>query len=117
MKIVKLSKLPIEKNVHNPKILKKVMIKKEQIPHLTNFSQGYFPPGEYATEHSHQNMYEVFFVEKGNCTIKINGKSYKLGPGSCLTAEPGDLHEVRNSDKEELILTYFGVEVPNEEKS
>ena len=112
MKMTKLNELLLEKNVHNPKITKKVMIKKGQIPNLTNFSQGYFPPGEIAYEHSHKDMYEVFFVEKGNCTIKINGKPYKLEPGSCLTAEPGDAHEVRNNSNEELILTYFGIEVP-----
>lgn len=111
MKIVKLTDLSLDNNAHNPKISKKVMIKNGQIPKLTNFSQGYFPPGEIVGEHSHKDMYEVFFVEKGTATFKINGKDYKIKSGSCLTAELGDRHEIRNDSNKDLVLTYFGVEV------
>lgn len=111
MKIVKLTELSLDNNTHNPKISKKVMIKNGQIPHLTNFSQGYFPPGETVEEHSHKDMYEIFFIEKGTATFKINGEDHKLKSGSCLTVELGDRHEIRNDNGEELVITYFGVEV------
>lgn len=111
MKISQIDKLYIEQNSHNPKITKRVMIRNGQIPNLTNFSQGVFPKGEGAEAHSHSDMYEVFFTEKGSGIIKINGKPYKITPGTCLTVEPGDTHEVINSSDEDLVLTYFGIEV------
>ena len=103
--------MPVEKNVHNPQISKRVMIKNGQIPNLTNFSQGVFPPGELAPKHSHQDMYEVFLVERGSGTIKINDQPHRVEAGTCLTAEPGDAHEVINSGNEELVVTYFGIEI------
>lgn len=109
MKISSLSTLLSEANSHNSNISKKVLITKGQIPHLTNFTQAVFPPGEVASEHSHQDMYEVFFVESGVANFKINGKIHQLKAGSCINVEPGDLHEVSNQSQQEVIITYFGV--------
>ena len=111
MKIVSLKNLPEEQNSHNPQITKKVMIKNGEVPHLTNLTQATFPPGVLANEHTHQDMYEIFFIEKGSANIKINGKSYKMEIGDCMTVEPGDAHEVSNSGESDLIITYMGVEI------
>lgn len=111
MRIIKLGDLTIEQNSHNPKITKQVMIKKGEIPHLTNLTQAIFPPQELANEHTHQDMYEVFFVEDGEGIIKINGTPHDISKGSCLTVEPGDAHEVINSGNTDLIITYMGIEI------
>jgi hypothetical protein len=63
MKLTALSHLPNEQVSHNPAIQKKVMLRSGDLPHLTNFSQARFAPGQVAAAHAHQDMCEVFFVE------------------------------------------------------
>lgn len=95
---------------HDPEILKRVMIANGEIPHLTTFSQASFAPGQRTTLHEHPDMWEVYFVTSGRGTMRINGKTYDLSPGVCITVEPGDTHEVVGGDNDTLILTYFGIE-------
>jgi quercetin dioxygenase-like cupin family protein len=111
MKITSLDDLPEEPVSHNPEIKKKVMLRLGDLPHLTNFSQSRFAPGQTAPAHAHQDMCEVFFVESGSGIIRINGKDYPLVAGSCAAVEPGEIHEVINNDTTELVLTYFGLRV------
>ena len=112
MKVSSLKNLPVEPNVHNPKITKQVLIRNGEIPCLTNLTRAKFPAGEIANAHTHQDMYEIFFIEEGDATVKINGKSIKLGPGDCITVEPGEEHEVSNLSDNEVIMTYLGIQVP-----
>jgi mannose-6-phosphate isomerase-like protein (cupin superfamily) len=86
------------------------MIPQGVIPTLAQFSQVSFQPGEVATEHKHDDMYEIFLVESGSGVIKINEQQYPLEKGTCVTVEPGELHEVTNTGSEDLVLTYFGIE-------
>ncbi|GAB1539420.1 hypothetical protein NUACC21_20860 [Scytonema sp. NUACC21] len=111
MKLTSLNDLPEEPVSHNPEIKKKVMLRFGDLPHLTNFSQSRFAPGQTAKAHAHQDMCEVFFVESGSGTIRINDKEYPLAPGSCVAVEPGEYHEVINIGSTELVLTYFGLRV------
>ena len=62
MKVISLSTLPEQAVSHNPAIKKKVMLSLGSLPHLTNFSQARFAPGQVAKAHSHSDMCEVFFV-------------------------------------------------------
>jgi mannose-6-phosphate isomerase-like protein (cupin superfamily) len=109
MKITHLSQLPLLKVSHNPKISKKMMIEKGEIPHITNFSQATFPPGEVANEHFHSDMYEVFFIESGEGIISIDGQEYPIKKGTCITVSPHEKHELRNTGKEDLKVNYFGI--------
>lgn len=109
MKHTTLATLTDEAVSHNPEIRKKVMLRPGDLPPLTNFSQARFAPGLIAPAHAHKDMYEVFFVEAGNGTITIDGTPHALLPGTCITVEPGEVHEVANPGTEELVLTYFGV--------
>jgi len=109
-----LSKITDQPVSHNPEIKKKVMLSPGDLPHLTNFSQARFAPGQVAPAHSHDNMCEVFFVEEGEGIIRVNGQDYPVNKGSCIAVEPGEVHEVINSSKSELILTYFGLLVKSE---
>ncbi|MFO8039702.1 MAG: hypothetical protein R6U67_09655 [Sodalinema sp.] len=66
MKHCSLNSIPPEGVSHNPNIRKQVMLRKGDLPHLTNFSQARFAPGQVAPGHCHDNMSEVFFVESGS---------------------------------------------------
>lgn len=111
MKQTALSKIPTEPVSHNPAIQKKVMLRLGDLPHLTNFSQACFAPGQIVAAHAHPDMCEVFFVESGQGVIQINGKDYSLTPGVCIAVEVGELHEVKNTGNQDLVLTYFGLRV------
>jgi len=109
MKITNLNNLPSRSVSHNPEIVKKVMLGNLDIPHLTNFSQATFAPGQTASAHSHRDMSEVFFVSAGTGIMRIEGKEYNLTPGVCIAVETGETHEVINTGTDNLILTYFGI--------
>lgn len=117
MKHRTLSQIPDEPVSHNPAIKKKVMLRLGDLPHLTNFSQARFAPGQVAVAHAHHDMAEVFFVEAGNGIMQIDGQAYGLEAGVCIAVEPGEVHEVRNTGTGDLILTYFGLRTPSPEGS
>ena len=104
-----LATTPTEGVTHNPAICKQVMLRPNEVPALTNFSQARFAPGLVAAGHAHSDMYEVFFVEAGQGTITIDGTPYGLSPGVCVMVELGEVHEVANTGTAELVLTYFGI--------
>ena len=85
------------------------MLRMGDLPHLTNFSQARFQPGQIAPAHTHTDMHEVFFVEAGEGAIAINGISHPLTAGTCVAVAPHESHEVSNTGTTELILTYFGI--------
>lgn len=109
MKRVDLHELPTEQVSHNPEIGKKVMLRRGDLPHLTNFSQARFAPGQTATAHAHDNMCEVFFVESGSGQMQVDHETLTLTPGVCIAIQPGEVHEVKNTGSTELVLTYFGL--------
>jgi len=109
MKITSLKQLQEEGVSHNPDIKKKVMLKKGDVPGLTNFSQARFAPGQAAPAHAHSDMYEVFFVESGAGVIRVDEVEHFLEPGVCITVEPGEQHEVVNTGSADLVLTYFSL--------
>jgi quercetin dioxygenase-like cupin family protein len=109
MKRCNLDQLPLEQVSHNPAIQKKVMLRLGDLPHLTNFSQARFAPGQVAAAHAHADMCEVFFVESGIGVIRVDDRDYPLTPGVCIAVETGEVHEVKNNGTEELVLTYFGL--------
>jgi mannose-6-phosphate isomerase-like protein (cupin superfamily) len=111
MKRISLNEIPTTAVSHNLDIRKQVMLRSGDLPHLTNFSQARFAPGQVAAAHSHVDMCEVFFVEAGSGAIRIDGREYSLFPGSCTAVEPGEVHEITNTGSQELVLTYFGVKV------
>jgi mannose-6-phosphate isomerase-like protein (cupin superfamily) len=110
MKLTTLSNLAEAQVSHNPAIKKKVMLRSPDLPHLINFAQAYFAPGQVAAAHAHLDMSEVFFVEAGSGVICIEGQDYLLQPGTCIAVEPGEVHEIANSGSTELVLTYFGLQ-------
>ena len=110
MKITSLDSLPLQTVSHNREITKKVTLSNKDLPHLTNFSQATFAPGQIAHAHAHQDMCEVFFVSAGVGIIRINEEEYNLTPGVCVAVELEESHEITNTGTEDLILTYFGIQ-------
>jgi len=94
---------------HNPSIRKRVMLGNGDLTNLTNFSQAKFAPGDVAAAHSHADMSEVFFVEAGTGKICVDGEDIALAPGVCVAIGPHEVHEVSNTGREDLVLTYFGI--------
>ncbi|MGE5656478.1 MAG: cupin domain-containing protein [Actinomycetota bacterium] len=111
MKLTSLNELSQEAVSHNKEIQKKVMLRKGDLPHLTNFSMATFPPHQTAAAHFHSDMCEVFFVQSGSGTICIDGTDYPLQPGTCIAVEPGESHEISNPGSSDLVILYFGLQV------
>lgn len=111
MKLVTLSHLPVEGVSHDPGIKKQVMLRNGDIPHITNFSQATFAPGQTVTPHAHADMVEVFFVETGQGIIWIEGDEHTLAEGVCVAVDSGETHELKNTGDLPLVLTYFGVKI------
>lgn len=111
MKLISLADLPEEEVSHNPEIKKRVMLRRGQLPHLTNFTQSTLLPGQTARAHRHPDMYEIFFVQSGAGVIRINDATHQLVAGHCVTVEPGEAHEIASTGPTELVLLYFGLEV------
>ena len=109
MKYRTLADLGVQNTSHHSAVLKKVFVQNGEIPHLTNFSQAVFKPGDSVPEHSHQDMYEVFLVESGEGQIGINEKLFELKPGVCVVVEPKEKHSLVCTGAENLVLTYFGI--------
>jgi mannose-6-phosphate isomerase-like protein (cupin superfamily) len=108
MKYISLESLPEIPTAHGVG-KKKIMISKDEIPTLLQFAQATFAPLEIAQAHSHSNAYEIFLIEQGIGLMLINGKEYQLQPGVCIMVEPKEMHEVRNTGKIPLTLTYFNL--------
>jgi quercetin dioxygenase-like cupin family protein len=109
VKQVSLNSIPLQGVSHNFEIRKQVMLSTGDVPHLTQFAQAQLMPGQIAIAHAHRDMHEIFFVQSGHGTMTINGQSYTLIPGVCIAVAPGEIHEVRNTGTETLVLNYFGI--------
>ncbi len=99
-----------EKTVsHNPKIKKHELVTNGEIENVTNYSEAVFPPGEIASAHSHSDMTEVFFIKSGKGIITVNGKPIPLNAGMCVTVEPNEIHELKNTGSTDMVVMYFGI--------
>ena len=110
MKKSSLADLPAESVSHNPEITKHVLLRRGDLPHLTNFSRSRLRPGQTAGAHAHDSMHEVFYVESGTGLMRVGGEEITLKAGVCVAVEPGESHEIRNTGALELVLIYFGIE-------
>jgi len=109
MKVTSLNRIAEQAVSHNANIKKQAMIQPGDIPHITNFSRAVFPVGERVQPHRHEDMTEVFFVESGEGLITIDGTTYPLLPGGCITVEPKEEHSLSNTGTQPLALIYFGI--------
>jgi mannose-6-phosphate isomerase-like protein (cupin superfamily) len=70
------------------------------------------PPGDAEGDphNRHRGADQWLFVLEGRGTARINGRRYKLGPGTLLLIEKGDEHEIRNDGRG--LLRTLNVYVP-----
>jgi len=94
---------------HDLSIMKKVLLHHGEIPHLTNFSQATLQAGQCTTPHTHDDMWEIYFVQSGHLTITINGCVATHPEGSVVAVQPRELHSVANEEEAPLKLIYFGI--------
>ncbi len=106
MKVASLAELADVAVSHNPAIRKQVMVPAGLVPGVLAFAQARFPPGQLAGAHHHQDMWEIFFVEQGEGTILVDRAETRLAPGVCVVVGPGEVHELANEGKEDLVITY-----------
>jgi len=109
MEYISLKNLPNQSVSHNQAIKKKTILSKGKLPHITNFSQAIFAPQQVAYLHSHDDIWEVFYVEEGKGIIKVNNQEYILEKGVCIMVEPTETHEIINNSDGDLVINYFGV--------
>ncbi len=114
MKFSELSQLTSVPVRHNASILKRMMLQPGDARPIVQFSHAQFPPGEGVKAHSHASMHEVFYVLSGEAEFIINGIPHTATEGSCMLAEAGESHALRNSGDEPLQLIFFGVESGDE---
>ncbi|MFA4930300.1 MAG: cupin domain-containing protein [Patescibacteria group bacterium] len=93
----------------NPKIKKKVLIDRGEVPRLMVFGQATFQPGQTVAEHQHETMFEIFFIQSGRADFIIDGQKVELKTGDCLTIVPGEMHAQTNPYDEKVTWLYFGV--------
>lgn len=111
MKLIRLKKVKHEASSHTSSNLlsKKVIIKNGEIPHLTQFAQGYFQPHCFVDKHKHKDMYEIFLIEKGKIEFVVNKKTLLLKSGDSIIVEPGEEHQLKNRFNRICIITYFSI--------
>jgi quercetin dioxygenase-like cupin family protein len=110
MKKISLADVPAETVSHDPEVTKQVILRRGDLPHLTNFSRSLLLPGQTARAHSHAGMHEVFYVESGAGAMRVGAREITLEAGVCVAVEPGESHEIANTGAGALVLIYFGIE-------
>lgn len=109
MKRNSLAEIGPESVAHNPEVMKRVLLRIGDVPHLTQLAQSRFAAGQSTAGHAHADMVEVFLVESGFGEIRIDGKALELREGVCVVVEPGERHEIACPGPGDLVLTYFGL--------
>jgi mannose-6-phosphate isomerase-like protein (cupin superfamily) len=109
MKKVLLNEVPYNGLSHDPAILKQELLKKGDVPHLTNFSVASISPGTATTPHHHADMFELFFVTSGSGRAIVDGEQIALEAGTLLLVEPGEQHRLISAAGSELTVIYLGI--------
>lgn len=109
MRRVIIDSLASEPLSHDTGITKQVILRNGTIPHLTQLAQARIPTGSRVTPHKHSDMHEIFIVLSGHGRVHCNDNQQKVGPGTCIQIEPGEMHGFENNGDEELVVVYFGI--------
>ncbi len=95
---------------HDPDILKRVFVRKGQLPKVTQISQTEFQPGQRTQAHAHPDMYEFYYVLEGEASFTVDERELRVGANSTVLVEPGETHTVANPGKELLKILVIAVE-------
>ena len=94
---------------HDPNILKKVFLKRGQVPNLMQFGSAIFEPGQSVAPHKHPTMTEVFLITEGKIDFEVEGERITAKEGDCITIEAGEVHSQNNRYTTPVKWIYFGV--------
>jgi quercetin dioxygenase-like cupin family protein len=114
MDVSTLTNLPFESVSHSPDIKKQVFLRHGGLGPITQFARAVFQPGDVAPGHSHQDMGEIFYVLSGTLTITVDGTTTTHGPGTCLTLQPNEDHELSNQTEEDVAILTLGARMAPE---
>jgi quercetin dioxygenase-like cupin family protein len=104
----------------------KDLLKYNEVPGITNFSQVALRPGDVIARHFHPSKYEIFFVQSGTGTLHVWPQELTEGgggarevidlkPGVTVAVGPEEPHEITHlgDTTEPLIMLYFGIVAPD----
>ncbi len=106
MRLVSPDELPLQSVSHDPHLKKKVLIPGGVLPHIRTLSHIELGPGDRASEHVHEDGYEVFYGLGGKINFTVEGRTVVLSEGMCLVVEPGEAHSVEGAEEGSRML-YF----------
>jgi mannose-6-phosphate isomerase-like protein (cupin superfamily) len=100
-----LDSLPFESVSHDPALEKQVLVQRGELPGVRTFSHIVLPPGAAASEHVHEDGFEVFYCIRGRTVFVIDGEAVVVKGSECLVIEPGERHSLEAHEETELV--YF----------
>ena len=79
------------------------------------FSMGIYhlPVGGEDHQHPHRSD-EIYFVQRGHATLRVEGEDHPVGPGSIVSVDPGAEHGFTDIREDLTVLVLFApAEVPD----
>ncbi|NMB56492.1 cupin domain-containing protein [Candidatus Beckwithbacteria bacterium] len=67
------------------------------------------PVGSSFSAHYHETMQEIFIITKGKVKIIVDGKAYILQEKDLIVADPKEIHEMQNIDRQDVEYLVFGI--------
>jgi mannose-6-phosphate isomerase-like protein (cupin superfamily) len=114
MKIFSLEETPYEPVSHDTRLKKKVLAK-NILPHVSTVSHIILQPGNSVSEHTHHEFFEVFYCIRGAVVLSVKGERVSIKDGDLLFVEPHEPHAIPEVVKETELL-YFHVNSRNENR-
>jgi len=103
-----------ERKFHDKVVYKKnIVFDEKDLASGAKFQIITFKPGNSVKAHYHKKTKEIFYIEDGEGTLKLNNEEFRCRKGDIFLCEPGDRHEVINDSKDDFTFLVFKV---NEEK-
>lgn len=96
---------------HQSLIFKKIILKKGIVPNLLQFATVNFQSGDSIEKHSHESMYEIFYVIKGELIVFNDLNQTKVSDGDAFVVYPKQNHRFEILQNAKLI--YFNIESDN----
>ncbi|NWF36090.1 cupin domain-containing protein [Mariprofundus sp. KV] len=109
MKVVNLEMVAVQAVAHDPEIKKRVLLHESELPCSVRLSQAILAPGQQVSAHHHEHICEVFYLLSGEGEFIVDGESVKVGEGSTIRIDAGEVHAVVNSSDKDMSLLYFGL--------
>lgn len=106
--IIKSEQIKKNPTAHNNGIIKNVIFDKTLVPHILQFAFTNFRAGDEIEQHSHETMWEIFFLLNGKILIQIDGKDVELNNNDSIVVPANTFHGFKII--EDSTLLYYNVE-------